>query len=562
MTNWLRYFGFFRRDPRLDASDEIRFHMDMRVQDLRKLGLSAEEARKRAEQEFGSVDRVRQQVVSIDERMMRRAKRATWWSELARDVRVGLRSLRHSPAFTVTAVLTAALGIGVTGAIVSAAYSILVRPLPYADADRLVAIYSENTVRGYKGVNISWPDFVAWRDQNRAFVGIGMWTWDTHTLSDTENEAERVPGAEVTPDLFQLLGVRPALGRLFMPGEDVAGANRVVLLSDGLWRRRYSADSMIVGKTITVDGLAYTVVGVMKPMFNFPEFGSMWVPFSTTPANETHGNRGYAGAIGRMKPGVTLEQAIGDLHRVDAELVRQFPNENYGWRADVKTMREDLVGDLRQPLKVFLWAVGLVLLMVCANVANLMLARGATRSREIAVRTALGASRARLGRQLMTESLLVAVLGGAIGLLIAWWGVRQLRFAFPNQAPPFFVSLGLDGPALLFVTTIALLTGVLFGMVPALRGTKVDLNAALRDGSRGSAEGLHRSRLRSALVIGEVALAVMLMIGAMLLVRSYRNLARTDLGFDEKGILTGRVTLPSADYPQPAQQLAFYERLF
>jgi putative ABC transport system permease protein len=258
---------------------------------------------------------------------------------------------------------------------------------------------------------------------------------------------------------------------------------------------------------------------------------------------------------------VTFEQATADLHRIDAELQKQFPDQNHGWRADLVPLREDLVGDLRQPLKVFLWAVGFVLLMVCANVANLMLARGATRSREIAIRSALGASRARLGRQLMTESLLVALLGGAIGVLIAGWGVRLLRFAFPGEAPPFFITLALDSTALLFVLGIAVVTGVLFGMVPAFRGTKVDLNVALRDGGRGAGEGLHRSRLRSVLVVGEVALSVLLMIGAMLLVRSYRNLQGTELGFDEKGIVSARISLSAAAYPTRAHSLAFFERL-
>src|SRR5688572_24256809 len=561
MSTWLRYFAFWKRDPRLDASDEIQFHLAMRVRDLMSRGLGAEQARREAEREFGDTRAVQQQVERIDTRMIQRQARQESWSGLTRDIRVGLRSLRNSPAFTITAVLCAALGIGVTAAIVSAAHSILVRPLPYPEADRLIAIYGENTVRGYTGVNISYPDYVSWRDDNRAFSAIGIWTWDTQTLSDDASEAERVSGSEIATNLFQLLGVRPARGRLFLPGEDVEGANRVVILSDALWKRRYAADTTIVGKTIMADGRSLTVVGIMQPGFNFPDRGDIWVPFTTNPANEAHGNRGYAGAIGRLKPGVTFEQATADLHRIDAELQKQFPDQNHGWRADLVPLREDLVGDLRQPLKVFLWAVGFVLLMVCANVANLMLARGATRSREIAIRSALGASRARLGRQLMTESLLVALLGGAIGVLIAGWGVRLLRFAFPGEAPPFFITLALDNTALLFVLGIAVVTGVLFGTVPAFRGTKVNLNAALRDGGRGAGEGLHRSRLRSALVVGEVALSVLLMIGAMLLVRSYRNLQGTELGFDEKGIVSARISLSAAAYPTRAHSLAFFERL-
>jgi hypothetical protein len=261
MNNWIRYFAFWRaRDPERDARDEIEFHIDARVRDLKARGMSEEQAQRVALSEFGDVSHIHDEVRRIDERLMRREERAEWWKAFTRDARVGWRSLRRTPAFTTTAVLCAALGIGVTSAIVSAAFAILVRPLPYADADRLVAIYAENTVRGWKGVNISWPDFISWRDGNRAFTGIGIWTWDSHTLADVGTEAERVQGAEISPNLFHLLGMRPALGRLFLPGEDVEGANRVVLLSDALWHRRFAGDSAIVGKNIMVDGRARTVV--------------------------------------------------------------------------------------------------------------------------------------------------------------------------------------------------------------------------------------------------------------------------------------------------------------
>jgi putative ABC transport system permease protein len=560
MSTWLRYFAFWRRDPRRDAHDEISFHIDMRVRDLMARGRTREQAQAEAAREFGDAAKVRDQVERIDTRMIRRDARAEWWGELARDTRVGIRSLRNSPAFTVTAVLCAALGIGVTAAIVSAAYSILVRPLPYPDADRLAAIYAENTVRGYSRTNIAWVDFAAWRDQNRAFDDIGIWTWSSNTLWEEASDAERVNGALISANLFRVLGVRPARGRLFLAGEDGVSPQPVVLIGDALWKRRFGADIAIVGKTISVDGRSRTVVGVLGPGFSFPDRGELWMPFQVDPVNDDPGNRFHAGAIGRIKTGVTVDQATADLHRIDAELQRQWPDANHAWRADVVSMREDLVGDLRQPLKVFMWAVGLVLLMVCANVANLMLARGATRAREIAVRSALGATRARLGRQLMTESLLVAALGGAIGVLIAWWGVRLLRFAFPDQMPPYFITLALDGTTLFFVLAIAILTGLLFGTVPSLRGTKVDLNSALRDGARGAGEGLQRSRLRSGLVIGEVALSVILMIGALLLVRSYRNLEGTRLGFEERGIISARLSLPAKDYPTRAHSLAFYER--
>ena len=561
---WLRYLEFFRRDPRRDFDDEMRSHLEHRIADLTARGLSPAQALARARDEFGDVEAARERTVRIDERMMRRRARAEWLSDIARDARVALRALRNSPSWTATAVLSAALGIGGTAAIVSASYAILVRPLPFANADRLVAVYSENTIRGYSRSNISWPDFISWRDGTRAFSSLGIWTWNTMTVSDDAgaNEAERVEGAEVSASLFPMLGVHPLIGRSFTPEEEVVGRHFVVLLSHGLWTRRFGNDSSIVGKSITLDGHAWTVVGVMPPRFNFPERGEVWIPFATTAANEPRGNRGYAGAIGRLAPGVTLHQAEDDLHRIDAALAQQFPEENAGWRAQLLTLRKDLVGDLDTPLRVFLAAVAIVLLMVCANLANLMLARGASRGREMAMRTALGASRTRLARQLLTESLIIAALGGVLGIGIAALGVRLLRLAFPQGQTPYYVDLGLDGMSLVIVAVVTLLTAVLCGTLPAIRGSRVDLNTSLRDGTAGAGAGRRRSRLRAALVAGELAMSVVLMIGALLLVRSYRNLQGTDLGFDERGILTARYTLPrNSGYPTRASVESFTGRL-
>ena len=560
MSTWLRYFSFFRRDPRADAADEVRFHLEMRIRDHIARGLSPEDAVRAAEAEFGSAEHVVEEVARIDRRIDERAARTEWWGDLTRDIRVGMRSLRRSPAFSVTAVVTAGLGIGVTAAIASAGYAILVRPLPFPEADRLVAIYSENPERGWTRVNISWPDYVSWRDENRAFEDIGIWTWSSFTLVGQDSAAQRIDGARVSANLFRVLGVQPALGRHIAPDEDGVQRARVVLLGDGLWRNRFGADSGIVGKDILLDGRSYTVLGVMPSGFNFPDRGQLWVPFQVDPAQESHGNRQYAAAIGRLKTGISFEQGKADLSRVDAALANEFRDHNQYWRSEPYRLRDDLVGDLRQPLQVFLWSVTLVLLLVCANVANLMLARAAARSRELALRGVLGASRGRLSRQLITESMLVAGLGGAIGVGIAWWGVRLLRFAFPNQVPPYFISLTLDGTALLMLVAITLMTGVLFGVLPAARMSRVDMNASLRDGDRAGG-GVRSTRLRSALVMAEVALSVVLMVGALLLMRSYRNLENTKLGFEEKGILSARVTLPQVTYPTRARSREFYERL-
>ena len=557
----LRYFEFWRRDPRRDVDDEIEFHMEARVADLVDRGLSPVDARRQAAAEFGNARAIREQTVAIDQRILRRGRRGEWWLDVLRDASVSLRSLRRTPAFAVTAVLCAALGIGVTAAILSATYAILIRPLPFPNADRLVSIYAENTVRDYHGVNISWPDYVAWRDRTHTFASIGIWTWTTATLSDDSRDAERAYGALVSANLFPTLGVAPMIGRNFTTEEETPGRDAVVLVSHRLWQRRFASDSAIVGKRIMVDGRVHTVVGVMPPSFNFPDRGDVWLPFAVTPATEEHANRGYAGAVGRLKPGYTLEQANADLHVIDAALTREFPDQNLGWRAELTPLRKDLVGDLEQPLKVFVAAVMLVLLLVCANLANLMLARGTTRAREMAIRTALGASRRYLTMQLITESLLIAALGGVLGVGIAWWGVRLLRFAFPDQAPPFFISLTLDAPALGCVAAVTIATGILFGTVPALRASRADPNTALREGARGGGGSVHRSRLRSALVVAEIALSAVLLVGAMLLVRSYRNLSATSLGFDEHGILSAQLALPTETYSR-ARARAFFDELF
>jgi putative ABC transport system permease protein len=555
-----RYFEPIRRNVRKDVDDEIRFHLEARIADLTERGIPLDEAKRRAEAEFGDAAQVRAETLVIDERMHRRSKRIEWLDELWRDMRVAMRSLRKSPAFAVTAVLCAALGIGITAAVTSASYSILVRPLPFPKADQLVMIYGENTVKGYTGSNISYPDYVSWRDGTRTFSSIGMWTWNTVTMSGM-GDAERYSGGEVTANLFPLLGVNPMLGRHFSAGEETPGRNYVALISERLWRARFGADSAIVGKEVRLDGRPHVVVGVMPPRFNFPDRGDVWVPFSTNVANEGHGNRGYAGAIGRMRGGITIEAARADLHTIDARLQREFPEENHGWRAELTSLRDDLVGDLRQPLKVFMWAVTLVLLMVCANVANLMLARGAAREREMAVRTALGASRGRLSRQLMTESLAVALLGGALGVAIAWFGVRLLRYGFPRQVPPFFINLELDGIALSFIGGITLLTGLLFGLAPAMRGARTQPLESLRDGAHGATGSLHRSRLRRVLVVGQISLSVVLLVGAGLLGQSYRNLAGSDLGFDDSNVLTASLTLPPTEYPGRERTRTFYAAL-
>jgi putative ABC transport system permease protein len=561
MTKWARYFEFFRRSPDRDIDDEIASHLEMRVADLRAAGSSEADARARALSEFGDADAARRETLRVDHRMMRRESRGEALDGILRDARVALRSMRASPGFTVSAVLCAAVGIGITAATLSAGYSIFMRPLPYRDADRLVAIYSEDPVRGFKNTNISSPDFESWRDGNRTFSGIGIWTWSTKTLGASNgSDAERLSGSDVSWNLFRIHGVAPMIGRDFVREEDAPGNQFEVLISHRVWSGRFASDSGIVGRTISMDGRPWTVVGVMPPRFNFPDRGDYWVPFAAGP-NERHDDRGYAGAIGRLKPGTTVAQGIADLRRIDADLAARFPDANAEWRSAVVPLRDDLVGNLRDPLRVLIASVALVLLLACINIANLALARSASRAREIAIRSAIGASRSRLVRQLMTESLVIALGGGLLGVAIAAAAMRVLTTAFPRGVP-FYISLGLDAPAVAFIVGITVLTGLLFGIVPAVRGSRVDLTGALRDGTSGSGSGVDKARLRRGLVVAEVALSAVLMTGAFLLLETYRNLHDMPLGYTPNGIVSARITLPkNAGYPTRSEVRVFYDRL-
>lgn len=554
---WRRYLRFWRANPRADVDDELTFHLAMRVRDLEGQGLSPQAARAQADREFGDLPAIRDACVTIDERQSRRANRNELFGDLWNDLSFAARALRKTPGFAGMAIICVALGVCVTTTVFSAVNAILLRPLPYAKADQLLAVYAQNIPRGYHGTNISYPDFISWRDNNQTFSSLGIWTWETRTISD--GESERVDGASVSANLFPTLGVQPFMGRQFLPSEERVGANHEVLISYGLWQRRFGGDRSIVGRTVSLDAVPHVIVGVMPQGFNFPDHGQLWVPFAVDLSREGRGDRGYAGAIGRLKAGVTLEQAKADLAGLSARLEREFPDANEGWAAESITLREDLTGDLRRPLLVFLAAVTLVLLIACANVANLMLARGAARQREIAVRTALGAGRGRLIRQLLTESMLIAILGGVVGAGFGVWGVQLLRFAFPNDVP-FYITLAVDPRALAFAAVIIALTGMLFGAIPAFTATRIDINSSLRDGARGS-DSAARVNIRGLLVVGEVGMSVVLLIGAMLLIRSYHAYTTTKLGFDERGILTGRVSLPREKYDDAARRIAFYERL-
>ena len=561
-ATWRRHFRLLgRTDLRADVDEELAHHLDMRARDLAQRGYSPGAARDEAARLFGDIPAIRAECLEIDRRLTRRTSRKESLMTLLHDLRLTARSLRHSSGFTSVAIACLAIGVAVTATIFGIVHSVLVRPLPYPDADRLVAIYGAIPERAVRGTNISFWDYAAWREQNHTFADIGSWTWSTITVS-SDNDAERVQSALVSANLFQILGVSPILGRHFSPDEERAGNDRVILLSHGLWERRYGGDRAIVGKTIRVNALPYTVVGVMPPGFNFPETGQAWRPLAIeNPAEADRGSRFYAGAIGRLKEGMTLQAARADLERIMRTLEVTYPNDYKGWSADVITLRDDVVGEMRRPLVVFLGAVAMVLLIVCANVANLMLARGAERRREIGIRVALGAGRGRVVRHVLLESVIIAIAGGALGVLFVPWGLRLFLAMYPNQVP-FYFHFGVDGTVIAFVVLISLLSGVLLGLVPALRAADVDVSAALKEGSRGQTGGRQGSRLRDGLVVAELALSVMLLVGATLLIRSYRVLTDTKLGFDENGLLAVRVALPAAGFAEFERRRIYWESAY
>jgi putative ABC transport system permease protein len=470
--------------------------------------------------------------------------------------------LMKNAGFTSIAVLTLALGIGANTAIFSVINTVLLRPLPYADAERLVAVW-EVRKDGTRG-SVSYPNFVDWREQTGVFERIAIYQESTMALTG-RSEPANLRVVITTPDLFPLLNATPQLGRAFLPEEEKAGS-RVVVLGDGAWRNHFGADPNLIGGQIVLNGVAFTVAGVMPAGFDFPvkaEQTDLWVsaaissdrqPDGDESLNEQRGAHVYD-AIARLKPGVTLAAAQTDLETVMGRLRAQHPDEVGGDHAALRPYLNDLVGDVEWALLVLFGAVAMVLLIACANVANLLLARGVTRQRELAVRSALGASWLRIVRQLLTESLLLASLGGLAALLLATWGMGLLRGLSPGNLPRV-QEVRLDGRVLTFTLLVSLLTGVIFGLIPALRAARTNLCEALNEGGR-SGDGLRSNRLRGGLVTAEVALALVLLVGAGLLIRSFAQLRLVNPGFDPHQVLTLRVDLPEAKYDKPEQIINF-----
>jgi putative ABC transport system permease protein len=482
---------------------------------------------------------------------------------LLQDLRFGVRMLLKNPGFTTIAVLTLALGIGANTAIFSVVNAVLLRPLPFKDPAALTTLWSTDVRQSGRQSSISYPDFVDWRAQSQSFERMAVFRTRSFTLTG-DSEPARLIGSVVSADIFSLLGIAPLAGRGFLAEEEQPGAH-VTVLSYDLWRRRYNSDPQIVGRNITLDNLNYSVVGIMPDGFQFPleaETVELWTTIADDavategPAMTSQRGLRFLQAIARLKPEVTLAQAQSEMELIAQRLERQYPDDNTHQGIGMRPAHEQLVGDVRRPLLLLSGAVGFVLMIACANVANLLLARATARRREIAIRSALGASRRRVIRQLLLESIVLALVSGACGLLLAQWGADMLVALSPENIPRLH-NVSLDGYVLGFALLVSLLTGVCFGLAPALHASRTDLTEALKEGGR---EGTRRNRTRSVLVIAEVALALMLMTGAGLLLGSFWRLSQVNLGFDPGHVLTFRVNLPENKY-SGQQAVDFFARL-
>ena len=476
---------------------------------------------------------------------------------LKQDVRYGVRMLLKNPGFAIVAVIALALGIGANAAIFSVVNTVLLRSLPYNEPDRLMVL-RENKLPQFPEFSVSPGNFLDWQKQNTTFEKLAAINGTAYNLVG-DAEPERLRGARVSAGLFEMLGANPSLGRTFLDDEDQPGHDNVAIISSSLWKRRFSSDPNVVGQAITLSATSYTVIGVMPPAFQFPDRETdLWTPIAFNAGQAQQHGAHYISVIGRLKPGVTQEQAATEMDAIAGRLAEQYPDTNTGWRVNVLPMQESEVRDIKSALLVLLGAVALVLLIACANVANLLLARATARQKEIAIRTALGASRRRIAQQLLTESVLLALAGGGAGLLLAVWGIGSLLTLAPQELPRV-KDVTLDVRVLGFTLVVTVLTGVIFGLVPALQASRPNLNETLKEGGRGTTGGHHR--VRGTLVITEVALALLLLVGAGLLIRSFYRLQQVTPGFNSKNALAVTVSLPGKKYPQDDQQSGFFTQL-
>lgn len=481
---------------------------------------------------------------------------------LIQDFRYAMRQLRKAPAFATVAVITLALGIGANTAIFSVVNAVLLRPLGFKDAERLVRIWHvppEKSFPGIRTFSVSAANYFDWQKQNDVFDKMAIYHYGGFTLTSGDH-AESVDSTGVSADFFGTLGVQPMLGRTFTEEEDKPGQSHVVVLSNRFWQQHFGANRQIVGRSITLDGANYSVVGVMPPSFRFPDYALMWTPLGwTDQEREVRGNHN-ATVIARLKPGVDVKQAQSEMNTISSRLAQQYPEEDKGWGATVLPLQADLVSDVRPALLVLLGAVGFVLLIACVNVANLSLARIFSRHKEIAIRTAMGASSARILRQILAESVLLGLLGGALGLAFSHFGVR-LIMAFLAARLPQSIEAGLSPTVLGFTAVVSVFTGVAAGIFPAIHLSRSNVNQALKEGLGRTGSDSGGNATRSALVVVEVSLSLVLLVGAGLMIRSFQYLRHVDPGFDSSGVLTMSAAVSRNKFSQPQEESSFFQRV-
>jgi putative ABC transport system permease protein len=555
---WRRITSILRR-ARFDRelSEEIRLHRELREREERGAGAGREEARYSSKRRFGN------------ELQLREESREMWgwqWAEdFFQDIHYGLRVLRKNPGFTAIVVLTLGLGIGATTAVFGVADAVLLKSLPYRQEKQLVMVWESQQSRGENHNVVSPANFRYWQDHNTVFEQMAAF-FDSSASVIGEGDPEQIPIQAVSTNMFSLLGISPVLGRDFSAGEGVAGQNHVAILSFGLWQRKFGGDGQVVGKSIQLSGGKYLVVGVMPASARlFVAKGSltgappqMWVPIGWSDASRVPRGR-YMQAVARMKNGVTLAEANGELNSLARDFTKQYPDFETGWDVHLVPVHEEMAGSIRKSLMVLLGAVAFVLLIACANVANLVLSQAAARERETAVRVALGAERGRIVRQKLTESLILAVCGGGLGFLAALWGSAALLALAPKNLLPSH-EIPVDFRVFLFTAAVSLLTGIVLGVIPAYQAGRVSPTESLREGGR-SQTAMRGKRLRNSFAVAEIALSLILLAGAGLLIRSFSRLMTVEPGFNPANLLMMRISLPSARYPQTSQSIQFFQQL-
>lgn len=539
-------------DSELDS--ELQFHLEMQARENIAKGMRADEAHLAARRLFGPVDQMKEEC--------RDERRVNLIEEFVADIRHGVRLLAKNPGFTITAVATLMLGIGANTAIFSVVNAALLRPLPFADPNRVVLVFETRVQNNANAIPAAPGNFEDWRVQARAFQALAAIA-DTEINMTSQGEPERVKSQYVSANFFDLLGVRPILGRGFRNGEDLPNSAPVVVLTNGFWKRRFGGDPDIIGKNVTLDAGRYTIVGVLPP-WSYSGFEQLYVPFVLPPNHKDDRYAHWLKVVGRLGPEYTLEKAQSEMNVLARRIAKDHPQANNGWGIRLVRFHEQVAASSRPALLLLLGAVGLVMLIACANVSNLLLARSLPRQREMAIRTALGANRWRLIRQLLTETLLLSMAAAGLGLVAAYGGLAALTAAMPLEIMnrfPYLKSIPIDSNVLGFTILICVLAMVVCSLAPALYASRRDPQTVLQSGNRGSSMGRAGGRLRSALVAAEVALAVILLVGSGLALRSLMHMLEVRPGFDPRNLLTMQLSISPVTHKEPGQAIAFHGEL-